>query len=105
MIHDDLLPPHQVDFLTARELTDEEMAAEMEAEAARSRGRRSCVALVDGVERVFTTSYSLKFPTKGGHMMDVSVLFDGRETNHRVIVGERIGGGGGGGGRGRVRLT
>lgn len=83
-----LLLEGQVDFLTARELTDEEMAAEMEAEAARSRGRRSCVALVDGVERVFTTSYSLKFPTKGGHMMDVSVLFDGRETNHRVIVGK-----------------
>ncbi len=86
-----LLPPRQVDFLPARDLSDEEMAAEMEAEAARSRGRRSCVAVVDGIERVFTTAYSLKFPTAGGHMMDVSVLFDGRETHHRVIVGEWTG--------------
>jgi hypothetical protein len=27
------------------------------------------------------------YPTNGGVMMDVAVLFDGRETQHRVIVG------------------
>ena len=39
-------------------------------------------------ERTFYTQYSLKYQTNGGYMMDVSVLFDGRETQHRVIVGE-----------------
>ncbi|GLC44486.1 hypothetical protein PLESTB_000068200 [Pleodorina starrii] len=84
-----LLLEGQVDFLPARNLTDEELAAEREAEAARMRGRRSCSAVVDGQERVFHTSYLLKFPTNGGYMMDVSVLFDGRETTHRVIVGKQ----------------
>ncbi|GIL53949.1 hypothetical protein Vafri_9515 [Volvox africanus] len=83
-----LLLEGQVDFLPARNLTEEELAAEREAEAARMRGRRSCSAIVDGQERVFHTSYLLKFPTNGGFMLDVSVLFDGRETQHRVIVGK-----------------
>ncbi|KAG2491838.1 hypothetical protein HYH03_009794 [Edaphochlamys debaryana] len=82
-----LLLEGQVEFLPARNLSDEELAAEREAEAARMRGRRSCSAVVDGAERVFHTSYNLKYPTNGGIMMDVSVLFDGRETNHRIIVG------------------
>ncbi|KAG2447281.1 hypothetical protein HYH02_007611 [Chlamydomonas schloesseri] len=82
-----LLLEGQVEFLAARNLTDEELAAEREAEAERMRGRRSCSCVVDGQERVFHTSYKLKYPTAGGHMLDVSVLFDGRETNHRIIVG------------------
>ncbi|KAG2434162.1 hypothetical protein HXX76_007889 [Chlamydomonas incerta] len=82
-----LLLEGQVEFLPARNLTDEEMAAEREAEADRMRGRRSCSCLVDGQERTFHTSYLLKHPTAGGHLMDLSVLFDGRETQHRIIVG------------------
>ena len=39
-------------------------------------------------ERTFHTNYLLKHVTAGGHLMDLSVLFDGRETNHRIIVGE-----------------
>ncbi|KXZ55763.1 hypothetical protein GPECTOR_2g1313 [Gonium pectorale] len=84
-----LLLEGQVDFLPARDLSVEEMAAEREAEAARMRGRRSCSALVDGQERIFHTSYAVKFPTNGGYMFDVSVLFDGRETQHRIIVGKQ----------------
>ncbi|GFR47804.1 hypothetical protein Agub_g9580 [Astrephomene gubernaculifera] len=84
-----LLQEGQVDFLPARSLTDTELAAEREAEAARMRGRRSCSCLVDGQERVFHTRYPLLFPTNGGVLADVSVLFDGRETHHRVIVGKQ----------------
>ncbi|PNW72346.1 hypothetical protein CHLRE_16g671950v5 [Chlamydomonas reinhardtii] len=82
-----LLLEGQVEFLAARNLSDEEMAAEREAEAERMRGRRSCSCLVDGQERTFHTNYLLKHVTAGGHLMDLSVLFDGRETNHRIIVG------------------
>jgi hypothetical protein len=48
-----------VDFLPARDLSDAELEAEREAEAASLRGRRSCSCMVDGQERTFHTSYSM----------------------------------------------
>lgn len=83
-----LLNEGQVEFLPVRNLTSAEMDAERAAEVERMRSKRSCSCVVDGQERTFYTQYSMKYQTNGGYMFDVSVLFDGRETNHRIVVGK-----------------
>lgn len=84
-----LLLEGQVEFLPVRNLSEAELQAEKDAEVVRMASKRSCSCVVDGQERTFYTQYALKYQTNGGYMMDVSVLFDGRETQHRVIVGKR----------------
>jgi len=82
-----LLAEGVVDFMPARVLTAEELERQTAERQAAVRATRSAVALVDGLERKFTVSYTLKFPTNGGFMFDVTVALDGQESKHRVIVG------------------
>lgn len=87
VVNPSLLSEGLVDFMPYRSLTAEEVEEQRAERAAAVKAVRTAVAIIDGVERKYQIAYRLKFPTNGGYLMDITVMLDGKETKHRVIVG------------------
>lgn len=83
-----LLADGLVDFLPAKSLSSEQLEESQRAKEQAAKAMRSANVVIDGHERKYQIAYDMKFPTNGGHMFDVRVMLDGRETKHRIIVGK-----------------
>lgn len=83
-----LLLDGQVDFLPAAALDEAQIAARRAAAEEAARITRIGKAIVDGQDKTFSVHYDMKLPTNNGFMMDVSVVYDNQETQHRIIIGK-----------------
>eukprot|EP00798_Chlamydomonas_sp_ICE-L_P023411 gene23411-30685_t len=86
--NDALLAEGLVDFLPAKDLTPEELEIQKQAMLEQAKNLRQATAIVDGVPKNFQVLYHDKYPTNGGFMVDMTMIMDGKETEHRVIVGK-----------------
>lgn len=84
----ELLDEGTVDFLAVASLTEEQLKAARDAAAKSARESRSCSVLIDGQPKHFTVRFISRFPTNGGFMFDVALMYDNQETQHRVVVGK-----------------
>ncbi len=75
-----------MDFLASKALTAEELAEQQRRVEEASKRKTSGVVVLDGEEQEFTVLFTQVYPTRGGHMVDVSLTHDDRETQHRIIV-------------------
>lgn len=83
----ELFEQGKVDFLPAAALTEEELERQrlLAVEAAKS--TLTCTFEMDGKPATFDLIFKRVMPTNGGHMFDVVVTYQDKETQHRVIVG------------------
>jgi hypothetical protein len=75
-------------FLAADALTPEELARQRAAVEAAAAATRRCSTVVDGETVPFDIFFRSALKTNGGHMFDVRVTFQEKETLHRLIVGK-----------------
>lgn len=80
-----LLDKGLVEFMPVAGLSSDEMDAEAAATAKRAAMCRQASTMVDGVEKKFMVFYDMKLPTRGGYMLDVTLIVDHKDTKHRII--------------------
>ncbi|QDZ19590.1 hypothetical protein HOP50_03g21080 [Chloropicon primus] len=88
LVNEDLLKEGKVDFLPAKELTEEEKRLKKEMRQKVLEATRTCSTVVDGNQEEFLLFFQSVFEANGGAMVDVSVTKDDVATDHRVIIGE-----------------
>lgn len=82
-----LLQKGIIEFVT---LTPEEIERiRVEKEKLAESIKQFCFTNEDGEEEEFELLLNSELKTNGGYMYDVTLMHDGRETNHRVIVGKK----------------
>lgn len=91
---------HQVDFFSSQggqqqteqqpgRGEDDDTRADSAAASSNSSSKdsakqaRTATVVVDGQAKQFMVEYVMKFPTKGGHMVDTKLSFDHMDTMHR----------------------
>lgn len=83
-----LLKEGKVDFLPAKELTEEEKRLKQEHRMKILEATRECTTVIDGNQETFMLFFESVFEANGGAMIDVTVTKDDVATNHRIIIGE-----------------
>ncbi|KAL4437252.1 hypothetical protein ABPG75_004391 [Micractinium tetrahymenae] len=83
----DLLGEGQVDFLPAAALSPEELERQRQLAEAAAKATRTVGFDMDSAPASFDLFYKHSYQTNGGWMYDVTVTFQDKETQHRVIVG------------------
>ncbi|KAI3424879.1 hypothetical protein D9Q98_008263 [Chlorella vulgaris] len=86
--NEELLAIGKVDFLPAAALTPEELERQRAKAAETAKLTRSVTFELDGEPAAFDLFYENVIKTNGGHMFDVIVTFQDKETHHRIIVGK-----------------
>ena len=86
--NEDMLLEGKVEFLPARELTEEEKQKKKELRMKVLEATRTCSVVVDGKEQTFLLFFENIFEANGGAMVDFTVTKDDNATSHRVIIGE-----------------
>lgn len=84
----DLLAEGKVDFLPADALTPQQLDERRASEAALALKQRTCPVTIDGIATSYQLFIEMSFRANSGHIVDCSVTFQGKETTHRVIVGD-----------------
>jgi len=85
---ENMLAEGKIEFLPAKELTEEEKKAKEEARQRVLEATRTCSVTVDGKVEEFTIFYESMFDANGGSIVDVVVSKDNLATNHRIILGK-----------------
>jgi len=88
VVNEDMLAEGKVDFLPAKELTEEEKQRKEEHKRRILEATKDCSTVIDGVKEDFTIFFESIFNANGGAMVDVVVTKDDLATKHRVIMGE-----------------
>ena len=84
----ELLAEGKVEFLATDALSPEELERQRALAAAAVRATRRCKTTWDGESVEFDLFFVSTMKTNGGHMFDVRVTFQEKESTHRVIVGK-----------------
>lgn len=87
ILNPDKLPEGEVEFLGAAALSPEEIQRQRRLAEEAAKAMRQCTTIIDGEPEPFELFFSGRYKTNGGHMFDVRVTFQERESSHRVIVG------------------
>ncbi|KAK9803808.1 hypothetical protein WJX73_001553 [Symbiochloris irregularis] len=82
-----LLQQGQVDFLPTKAMTPEELQRQRDELEAMAKATRTITTVTDGQPSTIELFIKMAFQTRGGYMFDVTVTYEEKETQHRVIVG------------------
>lgn len=77
-----------MDFLPTKKLTAEEIEQRKAERDAIAKASRNIVIDVRGHAEEVSVFFASSFDSNGGRVFDIRVGHDGRDTDHRVIIGE-----------------
>lgn len=78
----------QVDFLPTKAMTPEELQQQRDLIESMAKATRTIATVVDGQARTIEMFIKRGFKTNGGYMYDLTITYEEKETEHRVIVGK-----------------